>query len=80
MKHILKLEDCYKCPVLQKWDGTCIKITILKVLRVVHLSSLTSKCDKDLVYDLLEQHYVSMRDFVHNVNFAEGVMSVVGTY
>lgn len=42
-------------------------------------SSLTSKCDKDLVYDLLEQHYVSGKDFVRNVNFAESVMSVVGT-
>ena len=42
-------------------------------------SSLTSKCDKDLVYDLLEQHYVSMGNFVRNVNFAEGVMSVIGT-
>lgn len=42
-------------------------------------SSLTSKCDKDLVYELLEQHYVSEKGFVRNVIFAEGVMSVVGT-
>ena len=42
-------------------------------------SSLTSKCDKDLVYELLEQHYVSEKGFVRNVNFAEGVMSVIGT-
>ena len=42
-------------------------------------SSLTSKCDKDLVYDLLEQHYVSNKGFVRNVNFSDGVMSVVGT-
>ena len=37
-------------------------------------SGLTTNCDKDLVYDLLEQHYV-----VRGVSFAEGVMSVVGT-
>ena len=38
------------------------------------------KCDKDLVYESLEQHYVSEKGFfVHNVNFAEGVMSVVDT-
>ena len=42
-------------------------------------SSLTSKCDKDVVYELLEQHYVSEKGYVCNVNFAEGVMSVVGT-
>ena len=42
-------------------------------------SSLTSKCDKDLVQELLEQHYFSEKGFVCNVNFAEGVMSVVGT-
>ena len=42
----------------------------------MHLCIL--KCDKDLVYELLEQHYVSEKGFVHNVNFAEGV-SVVGT-
>ena len=42
-------------------------------------STLTSKCDKDLVYDLLEQHYGSEKNFVRNVNFAESVMSVVGT-
>lgn len=42
-------------------------------------SGLTSNTDKDLVYDLLEQHYTSEKDFVRNVNFDEGVMSVVGT-
>ena len=32
-------------------------------------SGLTSKCDKDLVYDLLEQHYLSEKDFVRSVSF-----------
>lgn len=42
-------------------------------------SGLTSNADKDLVYDLLEQHYTSKKDFVRSVSFDEGVMSVVGT-
>ena len=42
-------------------------------------SSLTSNCDKDLMYDLLEQHYHSASEFVRNVSFDEGIMSVVGT-
>lgn len=42
-------------------------------------SKLTSNCDKDLIYDLLEQHYHSASEFVRSVNFEEGVMSVVGT-
>ena len=41
-------------------------------------SSLTSNCNKDLVYDLLEQHYTSESDFVCNVCFDDSVMSVVG--
>jgi len=41
-------------------------------------SSLTSNCNKDLVYNLLEQHYTSESDFVHNVCFDDSVMSVVG--
>ena len=41
-------------------------------------SSLTSNCNKDLVYDLLEQHYTSEFDFVCNVCFDDSVMSVVG--
>ena len=36
---------------------------------------LTTKCDKDLVYDLLEQHYLSENDFVRSVSFSNGVMS-----
>jgi len=42
-------------------------------------SGLTSKCSKDLVYDLLEQHYLGESDFVRSVNFADSVMSVVAT-
>jgi len=42
-------------------------------------SGLTSNCNKDLVYDLLEQHYLSEKGFVRSVNFADGVMSVVGS-
>ena len=42
-------------------------------------SKLTSNCDKDLIYDLLEQHYHSASEFVRSVNFEEGVTSVVGT-
>ena len=42
-------------------------------------SSLASNCEKDLVYDLLEQHYSSEQDFVRSVSFEEGVMSVVGS-
>ena len=42
-------------------------------------SNLTSNCEKDLVYDLLEQHYSSEKNFVRSVSFIEGVMSVVGT-
>ena len=42
-------------------------------------SALASNCEKDLVYDLLEQHYTSERDFVRSVSFEGGVMSVVGT-
>ena len=42
-------------------------------------SGLASNCEKDLVYDLLEQHYSSESDFVRSVSFEEGVMSVVGT-
>ena len=41
-------------------------------------SSLTSNCNKDLVYDLLEQHYTSESDFARNVCFDDSVMSVVG--
>jgi len=40
---------------------------------------LTSNCNKDLVYDLLEQHYLSEKGFVRSVNFADGIMSVVGS-
>lgn len=42
-------------------------------------SGLTTNCDKDLVYDLLEQHYNSAKEFVRSVSFDEGVMSVVCT-
>ena len=42
-------------------------------------STLTSNCDKDLIYDLLEQHYQSASEFVRNVSFDEGIMSIVGT-
>ena len=42
-------------------------------------SGLTTKCDKDLVYDLLEQHYLSENDFVRSVSFSNGVMSIVAT-
>ena len=42
-------------------------------------SALTSKCDKDLVYDSLEQYYLSKNGFVRSVNFADGVMSIVAT-
>ena len=42
-------------------------------------SGLASNCEKDLVYDLLEQHYTSEREFVRSVSFEGGVMSVVGT-
>jgi len=38
-------------------------------------SGLISNCNKDLVYDLLEQHYLSEKGFVRSVNFADGVMS-----
>ena len=41
-------------------------------------SNLTSNCNKDLVYDLLEQHFSSESDFVQSVCFDESVMSVVG--
>ena len=41
-------------------------------------SGLTSNCNKDLVYDLLEQHYCSERNFVRNVHFDDSVMSLVG--
>ena len=44
-----------------------------------YTSGLTSSCDKDLVYDLLEQHYLSENNFVRSVSFSDGVMSVVGT-
>ena len=43
------------------------------------ISGLTSNCDKDLIYDLLDQHYHSASEFVRSVNFAEGIMSLVGT-
>ena len=39
---------------------------------------LSSNCNKDLVYDLLEQHYSSESNFVRNVGFDDSVMSVVG--
>ena len=42
-------------------------------------SGLSSNCEKDLVYDLLEQHYTSEREFVRSVSFEGGVISVVGT-
>ena len=41
-------------------------------------SSMTSNCNKDLVYDLFEQHYSSESDFVRNVPFDDSVMSVIG--
>ena len=40
--------------------------------------SLSSNCNKDLVYDLLEQHYSSESNFVWNVGFDDSVMSVLG--
>ena len=42
-------------------------------------SKLSSNCDKDLIYDLLEQHYHSASDFVRSVSFDDGIMSSVGT-
>ena len=42
-------------------------------------SGLTTNREKDLIYNLLEQHYHSAPGFVRSVNFDEGVMSVVGT-
>ena len=41
-------------------------------------SGLTTNCGKDLVYDLLEQHYCSVHEFVRNVAFDDSVMAVVG--
>ena len=41
-------------------------------------SNLTSNCNKDLVYDLLEQNFSSESDFVRSVCFDDCVMSVVG--
>ena len=42
-------------------------------------SKLSSNCDKDLIYYLLEQHYHSAPDFVRSVSFDDGIMSIVGT-
>ena len=42
-------------------------------------SGLSSNCDKDLIYDLLEQHYHGAPGFVRNVSFDDGIMSIVGT-
>ena len=42
-------------------------------------SGLSSNCDKDLIYDLLEQHYHGAPGFVCNVSFDDGIMSIVGT-
>ena len=41
-------------------------------------SGLATNCNKDLVYDLLEQHYSSESEFVRNVCFDDSVMSVIG--
>ena len=42
-------------------------------------SGLAPNHDKDLIYDLLEQHYHSAAKFVCIVNFDEGIESVVDT-
>ena len=42
-------------------------------------SDLTTNCDRDLVYDLLEQHYNSAKEFIRSVSFDKGVTSVVCT-
>ena len=36
-------------------------------------SKLSSNCDKDLIYDLLQQHYHSAPDFVWSVSFDDGI-------
>lgn len=40
---------------------------------------LATNHDRDLIYDLLEQHYHSAAKFLHSVNFDEGIVPVVGT-
>lgn len=42
-------------------------------------SSITSNHQKDLVYDLLEQHYGSLKTFVRNVSFDDAVSCILAT-
>ena len=42
-------------------------------------SGIASNQQKDLVYDLLEQHYGSLKTFVHTVSFDDSVMCVLTT-
>lgn len=43
------------------------------------ISGITSNQNKDLVYDLIEQHYGSLKNFVRNVSFDDSVMCVLST-
>ena len=42
-------------------------------------SSVTSNQHKDLVYDLLEQHYGSLKSFVRNVSFDDALLCILAT-
>ena len=43
------------------------------------ISSITSNQHKDLVYDLLEQHYGSLKNFVRNVSFDDTISCILAT-
>ena len=42
-------------------------------------SGIASNQNKDLVYDLIEQHYGSLKTFVRNVSFDQSIMCVLAT-
>ena len=62
-----------------KVKGNLRQVYNLKTFQGSTSSTSTSNCSKDLTYDPLEQHYHSASEFVHNVSFDEGIMSIVGT-
>lgn len=47
--------------------------------RMQSTSGIASNQNKDLVYDLIQQHYGSLKSFVRNVSFADSVMCVLST-
>ena len=45
----------------------------------MHTSGIASNHHKDLVYDLLEQHFGTLKQFVRNVSFDEAISCVLCT-